>query len=89
MQYVVSHRGENEWNCVSLTRETEDQVGTRGKWGREYLKLTIISKITETCIGVSVTLRRITNLEVIFLKDLVIIYFIYIAPFSCLLAAER
>jgi hypothetical protein len=75
MQYFVSHRVENEWNCMSLTRkkmptrETEVQVGTCGKWGREYLKLTIISKTSETYIGASVTLRRITSLEVIFLKD--------------------
>jgi len=37
--------------------------------GGGYLKLTIISKISETYIGASVTLRRITSLEVIFLKD--------------------
>ena len=39
------------------------------KKAKEYLKLTIISKISETCRGASVTLRRITSLEVMFLKD--------------------
>jgi hypothetical protein len=67
LQWLQNPNQSNVDNVNNISHELADLSGTKRKNVRKLklmtLKLTVRTRMSETCVGVSVTLRRVTRLE--------------------------